>query len=256
MYRPYLFKRPNSSKYFCKFQEWVFESFNYANDTRGDLATRQAYAKWLSDMNHCETNPENIMSSTGNSQAFDFCLSTLLNQGDNVLMEAPTYFLFVKNVAERKMNVRKINKKQVTSILRREQGEFDLDNLEKIIIEKKPKAFYLTATNHNPSNENLSMKQRNAIYNLSMKYKFYLICDDVYDSAYLNEDARLPPLFYCNDENTKKFNEGAKFINHDLNFNPYVISLNSFSKIWVPGWRVVRKYKLFYKIILGIYPSS
>ena len=60
-------------------------------------------------MNHCETNPENIMSSTGNSQAFDFCLSTLLDQGDNVLMEAPTYFLFIKNVIERKMNVRKIN---------------------------------------------------------------------------------------------------------------------------------------------------
>jgi DNA-binding transcriptional MocR family regulator len=92
------------------------------------------------------------------------------------------------------------------------------------------------------------MKQRNVIYNLSMKYKFYLISDDIYESMYFNEDARLPPLYYCNDENTKKFNEGEKFLKHDLDFNPYIISLNSFSKIWVPGWRVVRiliKFNLF-----------
>ena len=114
-----------------------------------------------------------------------------------------------------------------------------MEEFEKLVIEKKPKAFYLCATNHNPSEINLSMKQRNALYNLSMKHKFYLIADDVYESMYFNEEARLPPLFYCNDENTKKFNEGAKFINHDLDSNPYVISLNSYSKIWIPGWRVV-----------------
>jgi len=72
-----------------------------------------------------------------------------------------------------------------------------------------------------------------------MKHKFYLVSDDVYESMYFNEDARLPPLYYCNDENTKKFKEGAKFLNHDMDYNPYVISLNSFSKIWIPGWRVV-----------------
>ena len=71
------------------------------------------------------------------------------------------------------------------------------------------------------------MKQRNALYNLSMKYKFYLIVDDIYESMYFNEDARLPPLYYCNDENTKKFNEGAKFINHDLNYNPYTPETNN-----------------------------
>lgn len=114
-----------------------------------------------------------------------------------------------------------------------------MEEFERLVIEKKPRVFYLCATNHNPTEVNLSMEQRNALYNLSMKHQFYLIADDVYESLYFNEDKRVPPLFYCNDENIKKFKEGAKFINHDMNYNPYAISLNSYSKIWIPGWRVV-----------------
>jgi len=57
-------------------------------------------------MNHCETNPENIMSTTGNSGGFDYCISTLCNWGDNIFMEAPTYHLFVGLVQDRKMDVK------------------------------------------------------------------------------------------------------------------------------------------------------
>lgn len=56
-------------------------------------------------MTHCEVNPENLMSSTGNSQGFDYCLSSLCQVGDNIFMETPTYHLFVKMVQDRKMNV-------------------------------------------------------------------------------------------------------------------------------------------------------
>ena len=114
----------------------------------------------------------------------------------------------------------------------------------------------MVATNHNPTCENLSMEQRNAIYNLSLKYQFYVIVDDVYESLYFDEEKRLPPLFYCADETLKNYsaeNKGA-FLKHDNNTNPYVISLHSFAKIWVPGWRLVflnfkHKFILFFFII-------
>ena len=57
-------------------------------------------------MTHCETNPENLMSSAGNTYGFGCCLSNLFVPGDNIFMEAPTYHLFVKMVKDRKMEVK------------------------------------------------------------------------------------------------------------------------------------------------------
>jgi DNA-binding transcriptional MocR family regulator len=57
-------------------------------------------------MTNCETNPENLMSSTGNSQALDYLISTLFEKGDNFFMEVPTYHLFTKIALDRKLNVK------------------------------------------------------------------------------------------------------------------------------------------------------
>jgi DNA-binding transcriptional MocR family regulator len=56
-------------------------------------------------MNHCETNPENLMSTNGNSQGFAFCMSTLFDKGDDFFIETPTYHLFLKIAQDKKMNV-------------------------------------------------------------------------------------------------------------------------------------------------------
>lgn len=117
-----------------------------------------------------------------------------------------------------------------------------MEELESLIQEKKPKGFYLVATNHNPTSENLNLKQRNAIYNLALKYKFYVITDDIYETLYYDQRERLPPLFFCSDETLKACSQDSKYksiLKHDNNLNPYVISLHSFGKIWVPGWRIV-----------------
>jgi DNA-binding transcriptional MocR family regulator len=124
--------------------------------------------------------------------------------------------------------------------LRKEEQEFDLESLEKIIQEKKPKGFYLSASHNNPTGYNLSIKQRNALWNLALKYQFYLIVDDVYDLMYYGDAKRIPPTFYCSNEVTESYLKGGvNFVNYDHNQNPYVVSLNSFSKIIFPGWRCV-----------------
>ena len=93
---------------------------------------------------------------------------------------------------------------------------------------------------HNPSSETLSLNQRNKLYNLAVKYKFFIISDDVYELLYYNPSQRLPPLFYCSDsciaEYLKKDNET---IYYDNDSTEYIISLFSFSKIVSPGWRMV-----------------
>ena len=52
---------------------------------------------------------------------------------------------------------------------------------------------YLVTSFHNPSSENLSLIQRNQLYNLAVKYQLYIISDDVYELLYFDESQRLPP---------------------------------------------------------------
>jgi DNA-binding transcriptional MocR family regulator len=115
-----------------------------------------------------------------------------------------------------------------------------MNELEYEIKLKRPKGFYIVTTIHNPSGHNLSIQQRNKLYNLSKKYRFYIITDDVYDLLYFNPSQRFPSLFYCSDVNIRRyyFNQGKSF-EYDNNSNEFIISLFSFSKIVNPGWRMV-----------------
>ena len=127
---------------------------------------------------------------------------------------------------------------QVISIKRDEETEFDLQELEKLIIEKKPKMFYLVTTHHNPTGANLSLKQRNSLYNLALKYKFYIVTDDVYELLYDTVERQFPPLSFCSDDIINNYNPNVR-LDFDIDNNPYIISMNSFSKILFPGYRAV-----------------
>ena len=99
---------------------------------------------------------------------------------------------------------------------------------------------YLVTSFHNPSSENLSLIQRNQLYNLAVKYQLYIISDDVYEHHYFDESQRLPPLFYCSDSNILEFlKKDNRTIIYDNNNTENIISLFSFSKLVSPGWRMV-----------------
>jgi len=75
-------------------------------DCSGDLPFKQTVSLWLSKLINCEVNPENIMSTCGNSQAIDYCFSNLFKAGDSFFIEAPTYHLALRMAQDRKLNVK------------------------------------------------------------------------------------------------------------------------------------------------------
>jgi len=75
-------------------------------DCRGDIPFRETVSKWLSKLINCEVDPNNIMSSCGNSQAIDYVLSNLFVADDSFFIEAPTYHLALRMAQDRKFNVK------------------------------------------------------------------------------------------------------------------------------------------------------
>ena len=149
--------------------------------------------------------------------------------------ETPTYHLRIGIINHHTPNI--------VSIFRDEKKEFNLTDLESFIIKHKPKVFYTVSSYHNPTSSNMSLNQRNALYNLAMKYKFYIICDEAYQLLYFDNSENYPPMFYMNDENYSSFSPGSKKnAKYDNNCNPYVISMCTFSKYIFPGLRIVNLY--------------
>lgn len=211
---------------------FVYRFLNYG-EKKGDKGLRNAIAKWVSEDTFFKVYPEHVFTTNGCSHGLDLLCTALLKNGDNILVEAPTYYIMLNTFNDHKLNTFSVMKNE-------NDGTLDLENIEKIIKEKDIKAFYLIATCHNPTNLNLPLEQRNAIYNLALKYKCYIIVDDVYEKFFYNgEKNRLPPVFYCSDDILSKKDKYRKeILDFDPNSNPYVISMNSFNKLINPGFRL------------------
>eukprot|EP00340_Litonotus_pictus_P002419 CAMPEP_0170518776 /NCGR_PEP_ID=MMETSP0209-20121228/4390_1 /TAXON_ID=665100 ORGANISM="Litonotus pictus, Strain P1" /NCGR_SAMPLE_ID=MMETSP0209 /ASSEMBLY_ACC=CAM_ASM_000301 /LENGTH=384 /DNA_ID=CAMNT_0010804461 /DNA_START=20 /DNA_END=1174 /DNA_ORIENTATION=- len=212
-------------------ERFTYKFLNYG-EVQGDLSLRKEISSFLTKDIMYKVCPSNIMITGGVSLGLEILCRSLLKPGDSILIETPTFFKFNKLFSDHFLNI--------YVILRKEDGELDMDYLESIVKSKDIKAFYTIPTCHNPIGCNLPLKQRNLLYNLSLKHKFYIFSDDIYEFFYFDEGkSRLPPLIVCSDEITGKEDLHRKeILEYDHSKNPYVISVNSFSKILCPGIRV------------------
>ena len=160
------------------------------------------------------------------------CLLALLNTNDNILIECPTFFNSILYFYDFKF-------KNLFPIKREEDGQFDFEKLEKIVIEKNIKLMNLVTTFSNPLGLNLNYESRKKLYQLSLKHKFYIISDDIYEFLYLDELAREIPLIFCDGVNEIKNRPNFEYLKSYKNeYNPYIISLNSFNKLVGPQAKV------------------
>ena len=210
---------------------FTYRTYNYGN-YQGDPYVRNEIAKYLTREISFKHNPDNIFLTSGVSQAVDMLCTTFLNEGDNILIEGPTYFHFLTIFKDHHLNIFTIN--------RNDEGTLDLDLLEKIVSENNIKVFYNISTGHNPTSKNLPLEQRKFLYNMALKYKMYLWCDDIYELLFFDGGAsRVAPIVFCSDEVcSKKEKHFKEILESDFSNNPYVLSLNSFNKLVNPGMRV------------------
>lgn len=176
--------------------------------TEGYAPLRESAAEFFLH-NGVKTDPGHILPVSGSQQGLDLICKALLNEGDTMLVENPTFLGALQTF--RTYGAR------FAAVETDEDGAIP-ESLEEQIRAHHPKLIYLIPTFQNPTGRTLSLERRRRIAELVNEYQVPLIEDDPYcDLRYRGK--ALPAI--------KSFDEQG-----------YVLYCNSFSKIISPGLRV------------------
>lgn len=177
--------------------------------TEGYLPLRKAYIeKILPDLG-LSAELDNVLALTGSMQGLDLICKAVVNPGDVVLVEEPSFLgaLQTFHVAQAKLVPVPLH-----------QDGIHADELETIVREYRPVMFYTIPTFQNPTSRISGTEVRKTIARLAAEYDMLVIEDDPY-AALRFRGEKLPTI--------KSF---------DTSDN--VILLSSFSKTISPGLRV------------------
>ena len=193
--------------------------------TDGFNPFRESAAEFLrGSMVNCEAG--DILPTQGGTQAFDLLLKVLVNPGDAVMCESPTFLGAIQ--AMREYNAKLI------PMPTDDQGVI-VEAAEALIRQHHPKLMYVIPTFQNPTGITLSLERRRALAGLAAKYGVVIAEDDPYrDLRYTGE--ALPTI--------QSFDEEG-----------WVVYMSSFSKYISPGLRVgaavIRNPLLFRKMVIA-----
>jgi 2-aminoadipate transaminase len=185
--------------------------------TEGYLPLREMIALNLNRYGILAT-PDNVMLTSGSQQALDLIAKLLINRGDRILVEAPTYL-----GALQAFNV--FGAEYVT--VPTDNDGIRTDQLDEAL-RSGPKFMYVLPNFQNPSGVTLSLHRREELVYLADKYGVPIVEDDPYGQLRY-EGQHLPPLVVLDRENLRRDN-GYTLGN--------VIYLSTFSKTLAPGLRL------------------
>ena len=153
---------------------------------------------------------DDILITTGAQQIMDLCSKAIVNEGDIVICEAPSFIGSLNTF--RSYNAKLVGVKV-------EPDGMSIEGLEKALKSNPAAKFIYTIPNfQNPSGVTMSLEKRKKVYELAKKYEVLIIEDNPYgDLRYSGEN--VPAI--------KSFDEDG-----------IVIYAGSFSKVISPGLRV------------------
>lgn len=155
------------------------------------------------------TRTEEVMLTTGSQQGLDLIAHTLLNSGDVVLVELPTYVGGTSSFYARSANL--------IGVPQDDDGIIP-EAVEEAARNHRPKLLYLIPNFQNPSGRLMSQTRREAILEVARRHDFLIIEDDPYGELVYVDGADTTPI-------KARDLEGR------------VIYLGSFSKVVAPGVR-------------------
>ncbi|MDO5328074.1 MAG: PLP-dependent aminotransferase family protein, partial [Clostridia bacterium] len=177
--------------------------------TEGYAPLRESLAPYLKDRFSFECKADEILPVTGSTQAMDLLCKALIDPGDKVVVENPT---FLGN-----MQAIRLYQAELVPVDSDEDG-IKVDELEEAFKKEHPKMLYIIPTFQNPTGRTLSLERRKKIAELASQYGVVVAEDDPYrDLRYAGE--QLPSI--------KSFDTEG-----------WVAFMGSFSKVISPGLRV------------------
>ncbi|HPS57843.1 MAG TPA: PLP-dependent aminotransferase family protein [Spirochaetota bacterium] len=186
--------------------------FQYGT-TEGYSPLRESISQLMDNVYGLSTNPENVLVTSGSQQALYLLCKILVNPGDVVITENPTYVGALSTFRSFMADIHAVDMN--------EQG-MDTPALEQRIGElvrsgKKPRLIYTIPSIHNPTGLTMGIIQRHMLYDLASKYDLLIVEDDPYGMIRY-DGLKIPPV--------KK-----------LDIEGRVVYLGSFSKTVSPGLR-------------------
>lgn len=154
------------------------------------------------------TEASDLIVTTGSQQGLGLLSTALIDPGDIVLVEEPCYLAALQTFAL--AGARVIGVPYV-------DDELDLDALEQLAAEHRPRFFYSVPTFQNPTGRTHDVAARSGIADIARRRGFRIVEDEPYRELRYSGDP-LPSLAEYAPE--------------------HVISLGSFSKVIAPGLRI------------------
>ena len=158
--------------------------------------------------------PDGLIVTTGSQQAIDLIGKTMISPGDKVIVELPTFLATIQCF--------RLYGAHIIGAPIDAQG-VDVDRLEQLIDEHKPKLVYLIPTFGNPSGATMSLSRRMRILEIALRTRTLVVEDDPYSELYF--DAPPPASLMALSDQVSGSRE-------------YLAYCGSFSKILSPGLRV------------------
>jgi 2-aminoadipate transaminase len=161
---------------------------------------------------------DNILITSGSQQALDLIAKLLINRGDRILVESPTYLGALQ--AFDLMGAEYVTVPTDDDGLQTEEMECALRS--------GPKFMYILPNFQNPGGTTLSRSRRDELVLLSDKYGIPIIEDDPYGQLRY-EGEHIPPLVVL--DRTNLLRDNGYLLGN-------VIYLSTFSKVLAPGLRL------------------
>ena len=175
----------------------------------GDRKLREQIAQ-LYAQTHTRISANDIIITSGATEALSISLRTVAKRGDIIAVESPTYFAVLRMIEQMGMLAVEIETDPVSGL--------NLDALEEAFDTMEIKAVLASPNTSNPLGCQMPEDKKRELVNLMAERDIPLIEDDVYGSVYFGDKAPRPAKSY------------------DL--NNLVLSCSSFSKTLAPGHRV------------------
>lgn len=193
--------------------------------TEGFAPVRESVKNFLNE-DGIPCDESEILPTEGSTQGMDLLLKSLIDPGDVVLVENPTFLGTLQAI--------RTYHAKIVPVASDEKGVIP-EALEDAMKTYRPKLAYIIPTFQNPTGVTLSLERRKRVAELAAQYGVIVAEDDPYRDLRYSGEA-LPPI--------KSFDKEG-----------WVVYLASFSKLISPGMRVgamvVSLPKLMRKCVIG-----
>jgi 2-aminoadipate transaminase len=153
--------------------------------TEGHNPLREQLATFMGAKGVQYLAPDQLIVTTGSQQGLDLLGKTMISPGDKVIVEGPTFLATIQCF-------RLYGAELISAPI--DANGVQVDKLEALIAEHKPKFVYLIPTFGNPSGAMLSLERRKRVLELAVQYQTLIVEDDPYGDLYFNAAPPPPSL--------------------------------------------------------------